>query len=71
MASAEFRAGQVYTGFLRGFAYQPRTIEVLEGGTQTTVQDYPGRLGYWAVGVPPSGPMDSLAFRLGNRDHWQ
>ena len=34
---------------------------------QTTVQDYPGRLGYWHVGVPPSGPMDTLAFRLANR----
>jgi len=33
---------------------------------QTTVQDYPGRVGYWAVGVPPSGPMDHLAFRLAN-----
>jgi len=65
--SPEFRAGEVSTGFLRGFAYRPRTIEVLDGGTQTTVQDFPGRLGYWAVGVPPSGPMDSLAFRLGNR----
>ena len=27
----------------------------------------PGRLGYWDVGVPPSGPMDDLSFRLGNR----
>ena len=26
-----------------------------------------GRSGYWHVGVPPSGPMDSLAFRLANR----
>ena len=40
---------------------------VLAGGLATTVQDYPGRCGYWHVGVPPSGPMDSLAFRLGNR----
>ncbi len=32
-----------------------------------TVQDWPGRLGYWAVGVPPSGPMDDRSFRLGNR----
>ena len=31
------------------------------------MQDYPGREGYWAIGVPPSGPMDSLSFRLGNR----
>ena len=27
----------------------------------------PGRVGYWDVGVPPSGPMDPLAFRLANR----
>ena len=66
IVSPEFRAGQVSTGFLRTFQYHPRTIEVLEGGTQTTVQDYPGRLGYWAVGVPPSGPMDALSFRIGN-----
>ena len=36
-------------------------------GRMTTVQDHPGRLGYWAVGVPPCGPMDDLSFRLGNR----
>ena len=42
-------------------------VGVLAGGLATTVQDYPGRRGYWHVGVPPSGPMDSLAFRLGNR----
>ena len=35
------------------------TIDVLEPGTQTTVQDWPGRIGYWDVGVPPSGPMDA------------
>ncbi|UDY35284.1 urea carboxylase [Dermatobacter hominis] len=43
------------------------TIEVLEPGTMTTVQDHPGRLGHWDVGVPPSGPMDDLSFRLANR----
>lgn len=41
-------------------------IEVVAGGTLTTVQDWPGRTGYWQVGVPPSGPMDDLSFRLGN-----
>jgi urea carboxylase len=65
-ASDEFAAGGVITRFLNGFPYRRRTVEVLEGGTMTTVQDYPGRLGYWNVGVPPSGPMDSLSFRLGN-----
>ncbi|MGW7648791.1 5-oxoprolinase/urea amidolyase family protein [Streptomyces bobili] len=42
-------------------------IEVVSGGTLTTVQDWPGRAGHWQVGVPPSGPMDDRSFRLGNR----
>lgn len=42
-------------------------IEVMNGGFYTTVQDYPGRVGYWKVGIPPSGPMDALAFRIANR----
>jgi len=42
-------------------------IEVIEAGLFTTVQDYPGRVGYWNVGIPPSGPMDPLALRIGNR----
>ena len=41
-------------------------LTVLEGGMQTTVQDA-GRSGYWAVGVPPSGPMDGCSFALGQR----
>lgn len=64
--SALIRGG-VTTSFLRDLAYRPLSIDVLEPGTQTTIQDFPGRLGYWHVGVPPSGPMDSLAFRFANR----
>ncbi|WP_035855560.1 urea carboxylase [Cryptosporangium arvum] len=45
---------------------EPR-IDVLEPGALTTVQDLPGRLGHWAVGVPPSGPFDPLALREANR----
>jgi urea carboxylase len=41
---------------------EPR-IDVLEPGALTTVQDWPGRLGYWQVGVPPSGPMDEVSLR--------
>ena len=66
-ASAGFRAGGVTTKFLNTLPYAASTVDVLEGGTQTTVQDYPGRLGYWDVGVPPSGPMDGRSFRLANR----
>ncbi len=63
----EFQAGNVSTSLLANLTYQPQTVDVLVPGTMTTVQDYPGRLGYWDVGVPPSGPMDHLAFRWGNR----
>lgn len=42
-------------------------IEVLSPGLLTTVQDLPGRIGYWSVGVPPSGPMDAVSFRAANR----
>lgn len=62
-----FRSGQSTTQFLNGFHYHPDTIDVLSAGVQTMIQDYPGRTGYWSVGVPPSGPMDNLAFRLANR----
>jgi urea carboxylase len=63
---APFASGKPWTRCLEGLVYRADTFEVLSGGTQTSVQDYPGRLGYWAVGVPPSGPMDSLSLRLGN-----
>jgi urea carboxylase len=62
-----FVLGGMTTRALDAFGYAPRTFEVLAAGTQTTVQDYPGRLGLWNVGVPPSGPMDGLSFRLANR----
>ena len=66
-ATESFAAGGSTTRALEEFGYAPRTVEVLSPGTQTTIQDHPGRLGYWGVGVPPSGPMDSWSFRLANR----
>jgi urea carboxylase len=62
-----FVSGEVSTDVLNYVAHHPATISVVTGGPATTVQDHPGRQGYWDVGVPPSGPMDALAFRLGNR----
>lgn len=59
--------GGMFTRFLNGFRYSPATLDVLVPGTMTSVQDFPGRTGYWHIGVPPSGPFDSLSFRLGNR----
>ncbi len=59
--------GELLTRSLANFHFKANTFTVLQAGTQTTVQDYPGRTGLWHVGVPPSGPMDSLSFRLANR----
>ncbi len=67
LAHEVFRAGEQYTRFLSTFELPARSVEVLKPGTHSTVQEYPGRVGYWNVGVPPSGPMDALAFRLANR----
>ena len=67
LGSEIFQQGKIYTRYLNSFNYTPATIDVLAAGTQTSIQDYPGRIGYWDIGVPPSGPFDSLSFRLGNR----
>ena len=49
------------------FAFVPDIIEVLAPGAQSSLQELPGRLGLWHVGVPPSGPMDERSFRHANR----
>lgn len=67
LATDQARAGQLLTKSLASHSYQAHALRVLSAGTQTTIQDYPGRQGYWHVGVPPSGPMDSVSFRLANK----
>jgi biotin-dependent carboxylase-like uncharacterized protein len=44
----------------------PGGLEVLDAGIQTTVQDYPGRIGLQSRGFFPSGPVDDFAFRMAN-----
>jgi urea carboxylase len=41
-------------------------LEVVKPGLETSVQDWPGRIGFWNQGFPPSGPMDSWSMRLAN-----
>ncbi|MTE00279.1 5-oxoprolinase/urea amidolyase family protein [Paracoccus sp. YIM 132242] len=60
-------SGRVATTALRDFAYAPPGIEVLSPGAQSSLQELPGRIGLWHVGVPPSGPMDAASFRNANR----
>ncbi|MEW5770848.1 MAG: urea carboxylase [Pseudomonadota bacterium] len=67
LATPDFVAGRQITRMLEGFHYRPASIDVLEPGVQSSLQDWPGRTGYWDVGVPPSGPMDALSMRLANR----
>ncbi len=62
-----FASGKVATTALAGFAFAAEGIEVLAPGAQSSVQELPGRLGLWGVGVPPSGPMDPRAHRNANR----
>lgn len=67
LGTEEFAQAAMTTGTLARFAWQPRNVEVLAPGTQSSLQDWPGRLGWWGVGVPPSGPMDDRSFRMANR----
>ena len=62
-----FIQGRQTTAYLAGLPYRSRSADVVDAGIQTLVQDFPGRMGLWDVGVPPSGPMDSLGHRLANR----
>ncbi len=67
LADERVRTGALDTDLLADVHDDEPWVEVLRGGDMTTVQDWPGRRGLWEVGVPPSGPMDDLSFRLGNR----
>lgn len=67
VSSPGFRDGDTTTAFLTSehMEFTPHTIDVISGGAYTTVQDLPARLGV-GHGVPESGPLDSVSFRLAN-----
>jgi urea carboxylase len=67
LVEPDVRAARHSTSTLAEVADPRPRITVERAGLLTTVQDLPGRIGLWDVGVPPSGPMDDLSFRLGNR----
>jgi urea carboxylase len=62
----DVRSAAHSTSTLDGVTDPEPRIDVLQPGALTTVQDWPGRLGYWQVGVPPSGPMDEASLREAN-----
>lgn len=65
-ASDLLASGDVATTALKDFAFAPESIEVLTPGAQSSIQELPGRLNLWHVGVPPSGPMDPRSFARAN-----
>jgi len=70
LAAPAFASGVATTSLVKELPFSPDAVEVLDSGAarggQALVVSHPGRIGYWSVGVPPSGPMDDLSFRLGN-----
>lgn len=66
LKTPEFRRGGISTNFLGKLTFEPNLVEVLDGGIETLAVDWPGRTGYWEVGVPPSGPFDDRSFRQAN-----
>ncbi|MFG1303565.1 urea carboxylase [Xanthobacter autotrophicus] len=65
-ASELLASAKVATTALKDFAFRPESVEVLVPGAQSSLQELPGRLHLWHVGVPPSGPMDEYSFRRAN-----
>src|SRR3982074_1878980 len=53
ISTPTFQAGEQFTRFLPTLAFPARSVEVLRAGTHATVQDHPGRIRFWNVGVPP------------------
>jgi urea carboxylase len=62
-----FVAGELLTQSLGAIRFSSPSVEVLSPGTFSILVDHPGRLGYWDVGIPPSGPMDELAHQVVQR----
>ncbi|KAJ2977213.1 hypothetical protein NUW58_g7878 [Xylaria curta] len=66
ISSEAFTNGETLTNFLdTRFSYKPCGIDVISGGSYSTIQDFPARssIGY---GIPKSGPMDSISSRIAN-----
>lgn len=65
--SEMFAEAKMHTKILDSYVYRPSAVEILNPGPNTTIQDYPGRVKFWRIGVPPSGPMDAFSHRVANR----
>ncbi|CCE65509.1 hypothetical protein TPHA_0L01560 [Tetrapisispora phaffii CBS 4417] len=66
ISSSMFKCENMTTNVLNSYNFTSNSIVVIKPGPHTTIQDFPGRIKYWRIGVPRSGPMDSYSFRLAN-----
>jgi urea carboxylase len=60
-----FISGNTLTNSLATFKFKTCSLQVIDPGVFTTIQDYPGRITV-GHGVPPGGPMDDLSARAAN-----
>lgn len=65
LESEMFSIGNTLTNSLSTFKFETQSVQVLDPGVFTTIQDYPGRINV-GYGVPPGGPMDDLSARVAN-----
>lgn len=66
LENESFVVGKYTTSLLKSFPIKSSTVEVLAPGVQSSLQDFPGRVGYWNIGVSPSGAMDLYAMNVAN-----
>ncbi|MCW8307521.1 5-oxoprolinase/urea amidolyase family protein [Acidiphilium sp. PA] len=66
LALPDFVAGTMTTASLTSLKPLSRSVLVIDPGAQSSLQSAPGRLGYWHVGIPPSGPMDRRSATAAN-----
>lgn len=63
--SEMFSSGGTLTNSLSLFKIDSCSVQMIDPGVFTTIQDYPGRV-TTGHGVPPGGPMDNLSAQISN-----
>ncbi|UKZ76817.1 hypothetical protein TrVFT333_004531 [Trichoderma virens FT-333] len=65
LESEMFMSGNTLTNSLSTFKFDSCSLQVIDPGVFTTIQDYPGRI-QTRHGIPPSGPIDDFSARVAN-----
>nr|UWK20228.1 urea amidolyase_carboxylase [Trichoderma stromaticum] len=65
LESEMFTSGSTLTNSLSTFKFDSCSVQVIDPGVYTTIQDYPGRIEV-GHGIPYGGPMDDFSARVAN-----